>query len=58
MGVNSNQKASVDDSLGHIKILKEAAESIRNLVKEMNDADEIKGYIVYREESAEEKSAR
>ena len=58
MGVNSNQKASIDDSLGHIKILKEAAESIRNLVKEMNDADEIKGYIVYREETAEEKSAR
>ena len=58
MGVNSKQKASVDDSLGHIKILKEAAESIRNLVKEMNDADEIKGYIVYREETAEEKSAR
>ena len=58
MGVNSNQKASVDDHLGHIKILKEAAESIRNLVKEMNDADEIKGYIVYREETAEEKSAR
>jgi len=58
MGVNSNQKASVDDSLGHIKILKEAAERLRNLVKEMNDADEIKGYIVYREETVEEKSAR
>ena len=52
LNIVGNQKATTESA--DISILIQAAEKLRDLVKEMEDADEIKGYIVYREESAED----
>ena len=50
MDVQGNRAATTDDA--DIEILIKAAERLRDLVKDMETAeDEIKGYIVYTEES-------
>ena len=36
----------------------EAAKKLRDLVKEMESADEIQGYIIYSEESEEDKKRK
>ena len=42
--MQGNNKASVDD----VEVLIKAAEGLRDLVKQLSDTDDIKGYIVYR----------
>lgn len=50
MDVQGNRVATTDDA--DIEILIKASEQLRDLVKDMETAeDEIKGYIVYTEES-------
>jgi hypothetical protein len=49
MGIEGNTKVTLE----HIDILIEAAKKLRDLVKEMDPKD-IKGYIIYTEESAED----
>lgn len=58
MNVQGNAKVSLAEEDNHVAILKEAAERLRDLVKELANADEIRGYIVYREENAEELARR
>jgi hypothetical protein len=58
MGIPGNTKALAypeDGSSDHIASLIEAAKKLRDLVKEMESADEIKGYIIYTEESEEDR---
>ena len=40
----------------HAPLLIKAAEALRDLVKELNEADEIKGYIVYSNQDLPEKN--
>ena len=56
MDVQGNQKATTDEA--DISTLIQAAEKLRDLVKQMEDADDIKGYIVYREESEEDRQTK
>lgn len=55
MSVAGNAKATTEEGDGHISILIQAAERLRDLVKDLNDASKIKGYVVYRAESEEDK---
>ena len=54
IGVDGNQRASLDTIDEHIPSLVQVAHKLKDLVKQMEDLDEIKGYIIYREESQEE----
>ena len=59
--VAGNQKAlsePEDDQPAHIDILIEAAKKLRDLVKEMESADEIHGYIIYTPESDEDRKKK
>ena len=60
MGVESNQKVSVDSIDSQIPVLVEAAGKLRDLVKdiESNEDGLLKGYIVYHEETKEELEKR
>lgn len=58
MGVSGNSKATTNPEDNHVSILIEAAERLRDMVKELNDAEDIKGYIVYREESEEDRQKK
>ena len=52
LSIQSNQKAST--SQDDINSLIKAAEKLRDLVKEMEDAEDITGFIVYTTESEAE----
>lgn len=52
LNVQGSQKATIEDK--DIEILIQAAEKLRDLVKEMENAEEITGFIVYKEESEED----
>jgi hypothetical protein len=54
MGINGNTKASPLEEDKHVEILIDAAKRLRDLVKQMNNSSEIKGYLIYREETEEE----
>jgi hypothetical protein len=54
MGINGNTKASPLEEDKHVEILIDAAKRLRDLVKQMNSSSEIKGYLIYREETEEE----
>lgn len=58
MGVSGNSKATTRPEDKHVDILIEAAERLRDMVKELNDAEDIKGYIIYREESEEDRQKK
>ena len=58
MGVQGNAKATTEPSENHVPILIEAATKLRDMVKELNEADDIKGFIVYREESEEDRKRK
>jgi hypothetical protein len=58
MGVQGNARATTDPADNHIPTLAEAAGKLRDMVKDLNDADDIKGFIVYREESEEDRKKK
>ena len=58
MGVQGNAKATTEPADNHVAILIEAATKLRDMVKELNEADDIKGFIVYREESEEDRQRK
>ena len=61
MDVSGNTKALSQpegDSGDHISILIEAAGKLRDLVKEMENADDLTGYIIYKEESEEDRKKK
>ena len=58
MGVQGNAKATVEAADGHVDTLIEAACKLRDLVKELNDAEDIRGFIVYTEESEEDRKRK
>ena len=56
-----NQKAlsaPEGDEPAHIDILIEAAKKLRDLVKEMESADDIQGYIIYTPESEDDRKRK
>jgi hypothetical protein len=59
MGVDGNAKATTVPEDNHINILIEAAKKLRDLVKQMENLGEnIKGYIIYSEDTEEEKKKK
>lgn len=58
MDVSGNAKATTNPEDKHVEILIEAAEKLRDMVKELNDAEDIKGYIIYKEESEEDRQKK
>ena len=54
MGINGNTNAYPLEEDKHVEILIDAAKRLRDLVKQMNSSSEIKGYLIYREETEEE----
>jgi hypothetical protein len=56
MGVQGNLKATSEDA--DIKVLIEAAHKLRDMVKDMENTQEIKGFVIYREESEEDKEKK
>ena len=59
MGIEGNTKASTLEADNHVNILIEASKKLRDLVKQMETAGaNIKGYIIYTEESEDEKNKK
>ena len=61
MNISGTQKALSEpdgDSGDHISILIEAAGKLRDLVKEMESAGDLTGYIIYKEESEEDRKKK
>jgi hypothetical protein len=61
MKISGTQKALSEpegDSGDHIQILIEAAGKLRDLVKEMESAGDLSGYIIYKEESEEDRKKK
>ena len=47
LDIDGNTKLEVDKVAEHAPLMIKAAEALRDLVKELNEAEEIKGYIIY-----------
>jgi len=58
MGVSGNAKATTNPEDNHINTLIGAAEKLRDMVKEINNAEDLKGYVIYTEESEEDKQKK
>jgi hypothetical protein len=61
MNISGTQKALSEpegDSGDHIQILIEAAGKLRDLVKEMESAGDLTGYIIYKQESEEDRKKK
>lgn len=61
LNVAGNQQALSEpegDQPAHIDVLIEAAKKLRDLVKEMESADEIQGYIIYTPESEDDRKRK
>jgi hypothetical protein len=61
MNIVGNQKAlsePTEESGDHIAILIEAATKIKDLVKEMETSKDLTGYIIYKEESEDERKKK
>jgi hypothetical protein len=61
LNVAGNQQAMSEpegDQPAHIEVLIEAAKKLRDLVKEMESADEIQGYIIYTPESEDDRKKK
>ena len=56
MGIQGNAKATSEDA--DVKVLIEAAYKLRDMVKDMENTQEIKGFVIYREESEEDKQKK
>jgi hypothetical protein len=56
MGVQGNTKATSEDA--DVKVLIEAGHKLRDMVKDMENTQEIKGFVIYREESEEDKQKK